>query len=82
MDGQKQRKKSVPRDATSPTVSTESVLIIETIDAHEGTNVGICNIPGAFLSADMDKDAKMALRERLAELMVNISPQIYRNHGR
>ena len=31
----------------------------------------------SFLSADMDEDVKMALRGRLAELMVNIAPQIY-----
>ena len=28
----------------------------------------------------MDKDVKMALRGRLAEIMVNIAPQIYRQH--
>ena len=50
------------------------------MDAHEVRDVGICNIPGAFISADMDKDTKMALHGRLSELMVNIAPQIYRHH--
>ena len=59
-------------------MSTESTLITAVIDAHEGRDVRICNIPGAFLSADMEEDVKMALRGRLAELMVNIAPQIYR----
>ena len=53
-DGRKQRKKVVPGDANYPAVSTESVLITATIDMHEGSNDVICNIPGAFLSADMD----------------------------
>ena len=52
-DGQKQCKKSVPGYATTPTVSTESVLIKTTIEAHEGRNIEICDIRGAFISAYM-----------------------------
>ena len=66
LDGRKQEKKSVPGDANFPTVSMDSVLIMEKIDAHEGHEVGICNILGAFLSEDMDKDAKIELCGRLA----------------
>ena len=80
MDGRKQRKKVAPGYATPPTVSTDSVLITATIDAHEVCNVGICYVLGAFLSAEMDKDMKMALRGSLAELIVNISLQIYRQN--
>ena len=71
---------AVTGDATTPTVSTESVLTTSTIDAHEGRNVRIYNTPGAFLSADMYEDVKMALYGRLAELMVNIVPKIYRHY--
>ena len=72
--------KSVPGDATPPTLSTEYVLIMEKIDVHEGCNVRIRNIRGDFLSADMEEDVKMALYGRLEELMLNIAPQIYRHH--
>ena len=48
------------------------------IDAHEGRDVSICDIPGAFLSTDMDKEVKMDLNRILAELMIIIVPQIYR----
>ena len=61
-------------------VPKESVLITENIDVNEGHDVGICNMPGDFLSADMDEDRKMALLGRLEELMVKIAPQIYRHH--
>ena len=74
------RKKVAPVDATSPTVPTESVLIMATIDAHVGRDIGICDILGAFLSAGMEKDMQMALHGRLLELMVNISSQIYKHH--
>ena len=33
LDGIKQRENIEPKDATSPTVSTESVILIATIDA-------------------------------------------------
>ena len=55
MDGQKQQKKAVPGDTTYPTVFTYSILTTATIDGHEGRDVKICNIPGAFISEDMDK---------------------------
>ena len=76
-DGRKQRKNVVPGDETYPIVSTEYVLITAAIDAHEGRDVGICDIPGAFLSEEMDKDAKMTLCGRLAELILNIVLQMY-----
>ena len=47
-DGQKQRKKVVPGESTPPTVSMDSVIIMEKIDAHEGRNVRICDTPGVF----------------------------------
>ena len=48
------------------------------IDAHEGRDVSICDIPGDFLSTDMDEEVKMDLHRILAELMIIIVPQIYR----
>ena len=70
----------MPGHTPSPIVSTESVLLTEKIDAHEVRDVRICDTLVENLSTDMHKDMKMALRGRLSELMVNISPQIYRQH--
>jgi hypothetical protein len=79
-DGRKQREGSTKSDATSPTVALESVLITATIDAHEGREVAIVDVPGAYLTADMDEEVFMCLRGRLAELMVKTSPEIYRKY--
>ena len=67
-------------DATFPAVSTEPVLTMEIINAHERRDVGICDILSAFLSADKDKGVKMVLHGSLAEMMVKIAPHIYRQH--
>ena len=80
VDGWTQHKKLVPRDENTPTVSTESILITATINAHEGCGVGICDRLGDFLSAEMEEDVNMELHRRLEKRMVNTSPQIYRHH--
>jgi hypothetical protein len=79
-DGRKQRETAVPGAATSPTVAVESVMITATIDAHEGRDVAVVDVPGAFLSADMDEYVIMTIKGRLAELMVKAAPNIYRKY--
>jgi hypothetical protein len=54
------------------------VFINTTIDAFERRDVAIMDVPGAFLTADMDEEVIMCLRGRLAELMVKTAPDIYR----
>jgi hypothetical protein len=61
-------------------VYLEAVLITSTIDAFEGRDVAIVDVPGAFLTADMDKDVYICLRGPLAELIVKTTPEIYRKY--
>ena len=68
------------QESTSPTVSTESVFLTAVIDAHERRNVGCYDIPGAFLHADSDENITMVLKGRLAELMVQVAPNLYRKY--
>jgi hypothetical protein len=77
-DRRKQREGSTKSDPTSPTVALGSVLITATIDAFEKREVSIVDVPGAYLTADMDEEVCMCLRGRLAELMVKTAPEIYR----
>jgi hypothetical protein len=79
-DGRKLRDTDVPMDATSPTVALESVLITATIDAFEGCDVAMVDVPGAFLSAEMDEEVIMTIRGRLADLMVKAAPNVYRKY--
>jgi hypothetical protein len=76
-DGRKQRKTATPDDAASPTVSLESVLITDAVESYEGWGVVVVDVPGAFLSVDMDEEILMTLRGRLAELTVKAAPNIY-----
>ena len=62
-------------------MSLESVLITAIVDAYEGRYVAVVDNPGVFLSAYMDKEVIMTLRGQLVELMVIISPSIYKKHA-
>jgi hypothetical protein len=61
-DGRKQSEGSTKSDTTSPTVALESVLITATIEAFEKREVAIVDVPGAYLTADMDEEVFMCLR--------------------
>ena len=78
-DGRKQRDGTRPKqETTSPTVATESVFITAVVDTHEGRDVACYDIPGAFLHAHLDEKVTMVLKGRLAELMVQVAPNLYR----
>ena len=77
-DGIKQREKIEPKDATSPTVSTEAVMLTATIDVLEGQDVAVEDKAGAYMSADMDNEVHVVFRGTLAEMMVMADPALYR----
>jgi hypothetical protein len=51
-----------------------------TIDAFEHRGVATVDVPGAYLTDDMDEEVFMCLRCRLAEIMVKTAPEIYRKY--
>ena len=55
-DGRKQQAYINQEDSTSPTVSTESLLITLMIDANENRDVATADVPGAFLHSNMDEE--------------------------
>jgi hypothetical protein len=58
----------------------EAVFITEVVDAYKEHNVACFDIPRAFLHADSDKGITMILKGRLAELMVQVAPNLYRKY--
>ena len=72
------REKIEPKYATSPTVSREAVMHTVTIDALEGRDVVAVDIPGAYLSADMDNEVHVVFIGTLEETVVSAYPALYR----
>ena len=77
-DGRKQRLHTNKEDASSPTVAIESVFLTSVIDAKENRDVATIDVPGAFMQADMDDTVHMKLEGTMADLLINLAPDIYK----
>ncbi|KAL7545710.1 hypothetical protein ACHAWF_009061 [Thalassiosira exigua] len=82
VDGSKQRGSIPKEEAASPTVALDSVFLTAAIDAHEGRDVAVVDLPGAYLSVSLDETdtVDMVLRGTMAELMALTAPQVYRKY--
>ena len=67
-------------DVASPTISTESTFITASIAAHERRVVRCYDIPSAFVNTNVDEDVMMVLKGDLAEMMVQVAPEVYRKY--
>ncbi|KAI2512928.1 Reverse transcriptase (RNA-dependent DNA polymerase) [Fragilaria crotonensis] len=76
-DGRKQRSYTTKEEASSPTVATESVMLSCTIDAEEERDVGVVDLPAAFMQVGMEgeRTVHMKLEGKMAELMVGSIPK-------
>jgi hypothetical protein len=76
-DGRKQRLWKTKEETSSPTVRTESVFLTAAIDAREKRAVITCDIPGAFMQADIDEVVHVKFEGEVAELLVKVDPSTY-----
>ena len=79
-DRRKQREKYNNLDKTSPTVSTEAVLISAVINVYKEWDVAVVDIQGGYLITDMDNIVFMILCGTMVELMLEAEPTIYRKY--
>ena len=70
MNGSRQRLFTAEEDETSPTVSTEALLITAAIDAAEERFVATCDITGAFLKTDMDEFVLIVLHNEEIDSLI------------
>ena len=54
------------------------MIITSTIETHEGRDVAVIDLPDAFLNADNNEQTLMLFKGKLAELIVQNDPQMYR----
>jgi Reverse transcriptase (RNA-dependent DNA polymerase)/Zinc knuckle len=76
-DGRKQRIYKTKEETSAPTVSVESLFLSCVIDAKEGRKVVTCDIPGAFMQADIDEVIHVRLEGPLAMLLTKVDPDLY-----
>ena len=79
--GNTQREYLTKEDASSPTVSTQAVLLTSIVDAHERQDVAVIDIPNAFIQTRVDnpKD-RVIIRMRgvVVDWLVKAAPEVYR----
>jgi hypothetical protein len=82
-DGSKQRAWISKDEASSPTVALESVMLSATIDAKEGREVAVIDIPNAFIQTENIKLKDhhevdiIKVKGRLADMLYEIDPELY-----
>ena len=70
---------------SSPTVSTESTLLMAVIDAQEGCDIATCNIPNAFIQTKVEEEDNdgnrliMVIRGACIDILCEIDP-LYRDY--
>jgi hypothetical protein len=69
-------------EATSPTASTEAILITATIEADENREIMTVDIPNAFVQMEIENKEErvlMKIKGPLEEMLVKIQPDVYEN---
>jgi hypothetical protein len=76
-DGRSQREYMSKEETSSPTVTTEALILSCVVDAIEERDVATCDIPGAFMQSDMKGKVVMKLEGVMAEVIIKIDPKLY-----
>ena len=72
-------------EISSPIVTTESIIIMATIDTKENRDVGTCDIPNTFIQTDLKNTREnkactiMKIHGILVQMLCKID-SIYRNY--
>ena len=81
--GNKQHNYISKEDASSPTVTTKSVLLTCIIDAQEERDVTVINIPNGFIQTHIKDENDMAIIKLcgiLVDMLVKITPDGYKSY--
>ena len=73
-DGRPQRTLYDKADTTSPTVSTDALMLSLMIDAAEHRDVATADVAGAYLKADMDDFVVMRFSGEDARVLCEMNP--------
>ena len=79
-DGRKQRAYITKEESTAPTVSTEAVFLTAVIDAMEGRNVVVLDVPGAFMQAEIDELVHVRFTAAMVTLLLEIDHEMDKDY--
>ncbi|KAG7366075.1 reverse transcriptase RNA-dependent DNA polymerase [Nitzschia inconspicua] len=73
-DGRKQRLYKIKAETSSPALCIEALFLSCVIDAYERRYVLTCDIPGAFMQAEMDELLHLKLDGTILEILLRMEP--------
>ena len=73
-DGCKQWLYKMKEETSSPTITIKALFLTCLVDAMEDRYVITCNIPKAFMQADINKLTHVKLEGKLAQILIWIDP--------
>jgi transcription elongation factor Elf1 len=73
-DGRKQRLYKTKEETSLPTVKNKALFLSCIIKAVEQRNVLVCNMPGAFMQADINKLVHVKLDGAILAVLLRIDP--------
>ena len=76
-DGSSQRKYVPREEASSKTISLESIMALLLINAYEERDVAIFDVPGAYLHADVpeEKIAILKIEGDFVDIICDVNPE-------
>jgi Reverse transcriptase (RNA-dependent DNA polymerase)/Zinc knuckle len=77
-DGRAQRDLYTKEETSSPTVSTDALMLSIMIDAKERRDVATADVAGAYLHADMDDFTLLKMEGESVDIMCNVSTEYKR----
>jgi hypothetical protein len=81
--GNKQRDYISKEDSSSPTVATEAVLLSCIVDAKEGRDAAVIDIPNVFIQMRVEDEGDMAIiniRGVCVDILVQIAHGVYKSY--
>ena len=81
--GNKERDYATMEDVSSPTVSAEAVMLTCIIDAVEGRNIVVIDVPNACVQTvveDEEHQVIIHIRGPLVDILVSIAPEVYSSY--
>jgi hypothetical protein len=79
--GNKQRDYISKEDSSSPTVATEAILLSCIVDAKEGRDAAVIDIPNVFIQMRVEDEGDMAIikiRGVRVDILVQIAHGVYK----
>ena len=80
VDGRKQRAYIAKEELTAPMVSTDAVFLTTVIDALEGREVAVLDVPGAFMQSDIDELVHVRFMGEMVSMLLQIDSQMYKDY--